>query len=92
LHRFGPGALVFDADRENLACAVLHRRLHHEGCARPVRLNMALHHWQYGVGSLFSLGKLMGAFYGLLFIFVVLGTIAKVGFSIWKFIKLHQGY
>jgi len=45
---------------------------------------------KYGVGSLFSLGKLMGAFYltCLLFIFVVLGTIARLhGFSIWKFIK-----
>jgi aerobic C4-dicarboxylate transport protein len=37
-----------------------------------------------------SLGKLMAAFYAtcLIFIFVVLGTIARVhGFSIWKFIK-----
>ena len=45
---------------------------------------------KYGVGSLFSLGKLMGAFYltCLIFIFVVLGTIARFhGFSIWKFIK-----
>jgi aerobic C4-dicarboxylate transport protein len=45
---------------------------------------------KYGVGSLFSLGKLMGTFYltCLIFIFVVLGTIARVhGFSIWKFIK-----
>src|SRR5689334_12876047 len=45
---------------------------------------------KYGVGSLVSLGKLMGTFYGtcLLFIFVVLGLIARFhGFSIWKFIK-----
>ena len=45
---------------------------------------------KYGVGSLFSLGKLMGAFYltCLIFIFVVLGLIARFhGFSIWKFIK-----
>ena len=45
---------------------------------------------KYGVGSLLSLGKLMGTFYltCLLFIFVILGTIAKLhGFSIWKFIK-----
>jgi aerobic C4-dicarboxylate transport protein len=45
---------------------------------------------KYGIGSLFSLGKLMGSFYltCLIFIFVVLGTIAKVhGFSIWKFVK-----
>ena len=45
---------------------------------------------KYGVGSLFSLGKLMGTFYltCFIFVFVVLGTIAKVhGFSIWKFVK-----
>ena len=45
---------------------------------------------KYGVGSLFSLGKLMGAFYltCLIFIFGVLGLIARLhGFSIWKFIK-----
>jgi aerobic C4-dicarboxylate transport protein len=45
---------------------------------------------KYGVASLLSLGKLMGTFYltCLLFIFVVLGIIARVhGFSIWKFIK-----
>jgi aerobic C4-dicarboxylate transport protein len=45
---------------------------------------------KYGLGSLFSLGKLMGAFYAtcLIFIFVVLGLIARFhGFSIWKFIK-----
>ena len=45
---------------------------------------------KYGLGSLLSLGKLMGTFYltCLIFIFVVLGTIARLhGFSIWKFIK-----
>jgi aerobic C4-dicarboxylate transport protein len=45
---------------------------------------------KYGVGSLLSLGKLMGTFYltCLFFIFVVLGLIARLhGFSIWKFIK-----
>ncbi|NEX61538.1 dicarboxylate/amino acid:cation symporter [Noviherbaspirillum galbum] len=45
---------------------------------------------KYGVGSLLSLGKLMGTFYltCLVFIFVVLGIIARVhGFSIWKFVK-----
>jgi aerobic C4-dicarboxylate transport protein len=45
---------------------------------------------KYGLGSLLSLGKLMGAFYAtcLIFIFVVLGLIARFhGFSIWKFIK-----
>ena len=45
---------------------------------------------KYGVGSLLSLGKLMGTFYltCLIFVFCVLGLIAKFhGFSIWKFIK-----
>jgi aerobic C4-dicarboxylate transport protein len=45
---------------------------------------------KYGVGSLLSLGKLMGTFYAtcLLFILGVLGIIAWLhGFSIWKFIK-----
>ena len=45
---------------------------------------------KYGIGSLMSLGKLMGTFYAtcLFFIFVVLGLIARFhGFSIWKFIK-----
>jgi aerobic C4-dicarboxylate transport protein len=45
---------------------------------------------KYGVGSLLSLGKLMGAFYltCLLFVFVVLGLVARFhGFSIWKFVR-----
>ncbi len=45
---------------------------------------------KYGVGSLFSLGKLMGTFYltCLIFVFVVLGLISRLhGFSIWKFVK-----
>ncbi len=45
---------------------------------------------KYGLGSLVSLGQLMATFYAtcLLFIFVVLGLIARwAGFSIWKFIK-----
>jgi aerobic C4-dicarboxylate transport protein len=45
---------------------------------------------QYGIGTLFSLGKLMAGFYAtcLLFIFVVLGAIAAwTGFSIFKFIS-----
>jgi aerobic C4-dicarboxylate transport protein len=45
---------------------------------------------KYGVGSLLSLGKLMGTFYltCLVFIFVVLGIISRLhGFSVWKFIK-----
>lgn len=45
---------------------------------------------QYGIGTLFSLGKLMAGFYVtcLLFIFVVLGGIAAwTGFSLFKFLK-----
>jgi aerobic C4-dicarboxylate transport protein len=45
---------------------------------------------KYGLGTLLSLGKLMACFYAtcLLFIFVVLGTVAKLhGFSVWKFVK-----
>ena len=45
---------------------------------------------KYGVGSLLSLGKLMGAFYltCLLFIFVVLGGVARVhGFNLWRLLR-----
>ena len=45
---------------------------------------------KYGLGSLLSLGKLMGTFYltCLLFVFVVLGAISMFhGFSVWKLIK-----
>ncbi|MBJ6800385.1 dicarboxylate/amino acid:cation symporter [Geomonas propionica] len=45
---------------------------------------------KFGLGSLAKLGMLMGSFYltCLLFIFVVLGTIAKIcGFNIFKFIS-----
>jgi aerobic C4-dicarboxylate transport protein len=45
---------------------------------------------QYGIGTLFSLGKLMAAFYAtcLLFIIVVLGGVAAwAGFSLFKFIR-----
>jgi aerobic C4-dicarboxylate transport protein len=45
---------------------------------------------KYGLGSLFSLGKLMGAFYltCLIFVFVVLGTVSRLhGFSIFKFVR-----
>jgi aerobic C4-dicarboxylate transport protein len=45
---------------------------------------------QYGIGTLFSLGKLMAAFYAtcLLFIVFILGGIAAwAGFSIFKFIR-----
>jgi aerobic C4-dicarboxylate transport protein len=45
---------------------------------------------KYGVDSLTQLGKLMGCFYAtcLIFVFVVLGTIARVhGFSITRFVR-----
>ena len=45
---------------------------------------------KYGIGSLASLGELMAGFYAtcLIFIFVVLGTIARLtGFSILRFIR-----
>lgn len=45
---------------------------------------------KYGVGTLVSLSQLMGTFYltCLIFIFLVLGTIAFFhGFSIWKYVK-----
>jgi aerobic C4-dicarboxylate transport protein len=45
---------------------------------------------KFGLGSLSKLGMLMGSFYltCLIFIFVVLGTIARIsGFSIFKFVR-----
>jgi aerobic C4-dicarboxylate transport protein len=45
---------------------------------------------KYGIGTLLSLGALMASVYTtcLLFVFVVLGTIAWLaGFSLWKFLK-----
>jgi len=45
---------------------------------------------KFGLGSLSRLGMLMGSFYltCLIFIFIVLGTIAKIsGFSIFKFVR-----
>src|SRR5688500_9957388 len=45
---------------------------------------------QYGIGTLFSLGKLMAAFYAtcLLFIVCILGSVAAwAGFSLFKFIR-----
>jgi aerobic C4-dicarboxylate transport protein len=45
---------------------------------------------QFGIGTLFSLGKLMAGVYitCLLFVFLILGSIARwSGFSLWKFLK-----
>ena len=91
LHRFGGrGTLVFDFIEKT--SHVLFTIVGFIMKLAPVGAfgAMAFTIGKYGVGSLFSLGKLMGAFYltCLIFIFVVLGLIARLhGFSIWKFIK-----
>jgi aerobic C4-dicarboxylate transport protein len=91
LHRFGGrGTLVFDMIEKG--SHVLFIIVGYIMKLAPIGAfgAMAFTIGKYGVGSLFSLGKLMGAFYltCLLFIFVVLGAIARLhGFSIWKFIK-----
>jgi aerobic C4-dicarboxylate transport protein len=91
LHRFGGrGTMVFDLV-EKLS-HVLFTIVGYIMKLAPIGAfgAMAFTIGKYGVGSLLSLGKLMGTFYAtcLIFIFVVLGTIAKAhGFSIWKFIK-----
>ena len=91
LHRFGGrGTMVFDMIEKT--SHVLFTIVGFIMKVAPIGAfgAMAFTIGKYGVGSLFSLGKLMGAFYltCLIFIFIVLGTIAKLhGFSIWKFIK-----
>jgi len=91
LHRFGGrGTLVFDVIEKS--SHVLFVIIGYIMKLAPIGAfgAMSFTIGKYGISSLFSLGKLMGTFYltCLLFIFVVLGTIAKLhGFSIWKFIK-----
>ncbi|CAN5735203.1 dicarboxylate/amino acid:cation symporter [soil metagenome] len=91
LHRFGGrGTLVFDVIEKG--SHVLFVIVGYIMRLAPIGAfgAMAFTIGKYGVGSLFSLGKLMGTFYltCLLFVFVVLGLIARFhGFSIWKFIK-----
>ena len=91
LHRFGGrGTMVFDMIEKS--SHVLFTIVGYIMKLAPVGVfgAMAFTIGKYGVGSLFSLGKLMAVFYMtcLLFIFVVLGLIARFhGFSIWKFIK-----
>ncbi|MET0962211.1 MAG: dicarboxylate/amino acid:cation symporter [Noviherbaspirillum sp.] len=91
LHRFGGrGTLVFDFIEKT--SHVLFVIVGYIMKVAPIGAfgAMAFTIGKYGVGSLLSLGKLMGTFYAtcLIFIFVVLGLIARVnGFSIWKFIK-----
>ena len=91
LHRFGGrGTLVFDFIEKT--SHVLFTIVGYIMKVAPIGAfgAMAFTIGKYGLGSLLSLGKLMGAFYltCLLFVFLVLGTIARLhGFSIWKFIK-----
>jgi aerobic C4-dicarboxylate transport protein len=91
LHSFGGrGTLVFDMIEKS--SHVLFRIVGFIMKLAPIGAfgAMAFTIGKYGLGSLTSLGKLMGAFYGtcLIFIFVVLGIIARVhGFSVWKLIK-----
>ena len=91
LHRFGGrGTLVFDLIEK--ASHVLFAIVGYVMVLAPIGAfgAMSFTIGKYGVGSLLQLGKLMGSFYltCLLFVFVVLGTIARLhGFSIWKFIK-----
>ena len=91
LHKFGGrGTLVFDLIEKtsHVLFAIVGTIMK----AAPIGAfgAMAFTIGKYGVASLLSLGALMATFYAtcLLFIFVVLGGIARFhGFSVWKFIK-----
>ncbi|MGZ5724407.1 MAG: cation:dicarboxylate symporter family transporter, partial [Caldimonas sp.] len=91
LHRFGGrGTLVFDMVEKSshvlFGIVGIIMKLAPLGAFGAMAFTIG----KYGVGSLLSLGKLMGTFYAtcLFFIFIVLGLIARFhGFSIWKFIK-----
>jgi aerobic C4-dicarboxylate transport protein len=91
LHRFGGrGTLVFDLIEKT--SHVLFTIVGYIMRVAPIGAfgAMAFTIGKYGVGSLLSLGKLMGTFYltCLIFILVVLGLIARFhGFSILKFIR-----
>ena len=91
LHRFGGrGTLVFDFIEK--ASHVLFGIVGFIMKVAPIGAfgAMAFTIGKYGIGSLFSLGKLMATFYAtcLFFVFVVLGLIARFhGFSVWKFIR-----
>ncbi len=91
LHRFGGrGTLVFDLIEK--VSHVLFQVVNMIMKVAPLGAfgAMAFTIGKFGLGSLFSLGKLMGSFYVtcLLLIFVVLGLIAFFnGFSIFKFIR-----
>jgi aerobic C4-dicarboxylate transport protein len=91
LHRFGGrGTLVFDFIEKTshvlFAIVGIIMKVAPIGAFGAMAFTIG----KYGLGSLLSLGKLMGTFYAtcLVFIFVVLGAIARLhGFSVWKFIK-----
>ena len=91
LHRFGGrGTLVFDGIEKTshvlFAIVGMIMKVAPIGAFGAMAFTIG----KYGVGSLVSLAKLMGAFYAtcLIFIFLVLGTVARLhGFSVWKFIK-----
>jgi aerobic C4-dicarboxylate transport protein len=91
LHKFGGrGTLIFDIIEKGshvlFAIVGMIMRVAPIGAFGAMAFTIG----EYGLGSLLSLGKLMGTFYAtcIFFIFVVLGTIARLhGFSIWKFIR-----
>ncbi|MGI4938438.1 MAG: dicarboxylate/amino acid:cation symporter [Janthinobacterium lividum] len=91
LHRFGGrGTMVFDMVEKT--SHVLFVIVSYIMKLAPIGAfgAMAFTIGKYGVGSLLSLGKLMGTFYltCFFFVFIVLGLIARFhGFSIWKFVK-----
>ncbi|MCI0655346.1 MAG: cation:dicarboxylase symporter family transporter, partial [Methylococcaceae bacterium] len=94
LHRFGGrGTLVFDFIEKT--SHVLFGIVGFIMKLAPIGAfgAMAFTIGKYGIGSLFSLAKLMGSFYAtcLIFVFGVLGLIARFhGFSIWRFIQYIQ--
>ena len=91
LHKFGGrGTLVFDVIEKTshvlFSIVGIIMRVAPLGAFGAMAFTIG----KYGVGSLLSLGKLMGTFYltCLVFVFIVLGLIARAhGFSIWKFVK-----
>ncbi|MGX7001145.1 dicarboxylate/amino acid:cation symporter [Caballeronia sp. KNU42] len=91
LHKFGGrGTLIFDIIEKGshvlFAIVGMIMRVAPIGAFGAMAFTIG----EYGLGSLLSLGKLMATFYAtcLFFIFVVLGTIARLhGFSIWKFVR-----
>src|SRR3954465_13524093 len=91
LHRYGGrGSLVFDWIEKT--SHVLFTMVGFIMRVAPIGAfgAMAFTIGKYGIGSLFSLGKLMGSFSltCLIFIFGVLGLVARVhGFSVWKLVR-----